>query len=110
MNKFLIAVVTCIALAGCKTDQGKDFIGVWKRTGGQSAETLTITQVNDGYRVEAKMENPEWEMFNLEAHLKPESDKLLARTDSKEKALELAGDGTLVSHLRNKEEKFTKVN
>jgi len=104
MKKLTTAAFVCLALVGCK-EQGSEFIGQWR----SADEAITVEKVGDGYRVTAKLNNPEMPFGTLEEKLDAESDTVLVRHDSHAKALELAPDGSLTSHLRNKARTFTKV-
>ncbi|NMZ71337.1 hypothetical protein SAMN05216370_0019 [Pseudomonas peli] len=107
MKKILIAMMACVALAGCK-DEGGDFVGVWK-TNDKMAETITVTKVDGGYRAISKLGNEDMSFMDMEVKLVAESDTLLIREADKKKGLELA-DGKVTSHLRNASKTFTKVN
>lgn len=108
MKKIIFALLACAVLAGCKKDEGGDFVGVWKNSD-KLSETLTVTKVNDGYRAVAKIDKDKQGFMDVESVLTAESDKVLT-TQNKQKALELSADGKLTSFLRNKADTFTKVN
>ena len=98
--------MTCAALVGC-SDKGKDFVGVWKSSD-ELPETLTVNKADDGYRVLSHIDKDENGYMDVEIFVYAESDKLLV-SKSKKRALELSGDGKVISYLRNGTETFTKA-
>lgn len=108
MKKLFLAAMVSIALVGCK-DKGNDFVGEWKNND-KISETITVTKVDGGYRAVAKLGNPDMAFMDMDVKLVAESDKHLVTADKQAKALELAGDGSVTSYLRNKPKSFTKVN
>ncbi|MFG3454513.1 MULTISPECIES: hypothetical protein [Stutzerimonas] len=94
----------CFVLVGCK-EQGSDFVGQWR----SADETITVEKAGDGFRVTAELGNPDMPFGSLESMLDAESETLLVRKGSQKKALELSGDGSMISHLRNKARTFSKV-
>jgi uncharacterized lipoprotein YajG len=111
MKKIIFALMACAVLAGCKKDEGAEFIGVWKNSG-TLPETLTVSKVDGGYRAVSKIDKDTQGYMTVESVLES-SPKEVAKVlvnNSKTKALQMTGDGTLVSYLRNKEATFTRVN
>lgn len=104
MKKLITAALVCFVLVGCK-EQGSDFVGQWR----SADETITVEKAGDGFRVTAELENPDMPFGSLEENLVAESETLLVRKGSQKKALELSGDGSMISHLRNKPRTFSKV-
>lgn len=105
MKKFLFAMVACVALAGCK-EEGQGFIGVWKGEG----ETITVTKSDEGYRAISELDNKDFPFAKVEVKLHAESDSVLIASSKQTKALELAGDGKITSHLRSSAKTFSKAN
>ncbi len=104
MKKLITAALVCFVLVGCK-EQGSDFVGQWR----SADETITVEKAGDGFRVTAELDNPDMPFGSLEAMLDAESETLLVRKGSQKKALELSGDGSMISHLRNKARTFSKA-
>ena len=107
MKQLLIAAMTCIALVGCK-DKGNDFVGKW-RNDNKISETITVTKVDGGYRVVAKLGNPDMSLFDMDVKLMAESENRLVTVDKQARALELASDGSVTSFLRSQPKTFTRV-
>jgi hypothetical protein len=107
VKNFLFALVACAALVGC-SDKGKDFVGVWKLSD-KLPETLTVTKVDDGYRVMSHIDKDDHGYMNVEIFVYPESNTLLVSKEKK-RALELGSDGNLTSYLRMKPQTFAKAN
>ena len=107
MRKLIFALLTSVALVGC-TDKGKEFVGVWKFND-DLPETLTVTKVDDGYRVLSHIDKDENNYMNVEIFVYPESDTLLVSKEKK-RALALGSDGKITSYLRMQPQTFTKAN
>ncbi|TLX54398.1 hypothetical protein DN824_21100 [Stutzerimonas nosocomialis] len=106
MKILITAALACFIfiLVGCK-EQGSDFVGQWQ----SPDETITVEKAGNGFRVTAELDNPDMPFGSLEEMLVAESETLLVRKGSQKKALELSGDGSMISHLRNKARTFSKV-
>lgn len=108
MKKMIFSLVALALLSGCKNDQGKAFLGVWKNSD-PMAETLTVTRTDSGYRAISRIDKDTNGYMKVESVLVAESDALLT-TGEKRRALELSADGkTIKSYLRNQPDTFTKV-
>ena len=110
MKKILMAFAVCVSLAGCaKDEKGASFVGVWKNND-KSAQTLTIAKVDDGYRVEAKFDDPQWTSMNVEMKLKAETNERLVTEDGQKRIFELGEEGQLKSYLYREPKTFIKTN
>lgn len=110
MKRYLMALAVCTSLVGCNSDdKGAPFIGVWKNND-KSAQTMTISKVDGGYRVEAKFDDPQWSSMDVKMKLKAESDRYLVTEDGQKRILELGTNGDLKSYLYREPKSFTKAN
>lgn len=110
MKKLLMALAVCASLVGCNSDdKGASFVGVWKNNG-KSAQTMTISKVDGGYRVEAKFDDPQWSAMDVEMKLTAESDQFLVTEDGQKRILELGSEGELKSYLYREPKTFAKAN
>jgi len=107
MKKILLSMIACAVLASCGDDKGSAFIGVWKSSE-KPTKTMTISKVEDGYRVQSKFDDPEWSSMNVEVKAKAEGDKSLVTSDGQKKIMELSQSGEIKSFLYGSPKTFTK--
>lgn len=108
MNKLFAMFSICFVLSGC-FDKNDKFISEW-RNSGSNAETIAVERVDGGYRITAKLDDRNMSMFDLDVKAVSEGKSLILADNPHKKLLELDGEGTVTSYLRNKVKSFTKVN